>query len=1589
MGNNSESISKEKYISKEELKLIAAESNIIEIFNKNKNSDGVITVKELQNISKGLLTASLCKKIIRICSTTNNKLTKDDLVYFFAILSSNSFQVKMNFLLDFIFTKKNKLEKSKYKKRVLKYYQQSEVLTNALLNEKLIQNADIIQREDVYNFNKNNNYDEISQYSLYINNASDINIDDDFKFCNCSTSNKRRLNYSTSSYNYRIISNNKLNYLENEFERIQYENGNIFPIALFENMLKDINVIQSLIDIIGNYLRQKSQKNFINYNLFVEIISLFQFDTDIDTDNNESNNKDIILDRLFDLFSYPNDYVTKTAFFIFVKSTKKNLSSNVINKLFEENKIETNIYKDKFKRMINYISNELIESFEHIKYLNYIFFNQDLDNKKLEKNCIDLLLKGKDINEYIMERIDYDEKFYIIDSKFWNKWNSLIHDTNINFEEFENLKLNTKDICRPGGILKEGVVYLKDYIILSPVMYNLFAKWYNFQPDEEIERERIIIDNSEVTNLNFKIKDINNIVKNADTFFDIEEHTIPTSPQNNENENLNEYVLRNKKYEIEIFPIFLVFYKMEDIISKGLNTLKYLKQVMKSITEDKSNFKYNKFSRKDKISYLISQLQEYFENKLTPNTARLWIYYNDNIEIIPFEDTLEKHGIANVAFVIIELKQNGFWQTEKLDKKIMNESRIPLVGLQNVGNSCYMNSVLQIFLNIPQIKKIFVQELNNEEKNENQETKVNQKFLNFLENKTKKLELFKQFISLLNSKWNDTKRTLNPKVFKDICGNYNQAFKEYEQQDAYDFYTFLLDALHEESNIKINYQQIKNSETIDTSEQDLADEYWANTIRNNASYFYALFMGQLQSKLICSKCKKEKIKFEPFNALNLPIPEESKIIIKICLFRLPITLSPFYGNNKERESQNNSLRSKIMNNKKINDIRTKLVKIKDIHIGPYTKYSNLNIYPNKNKKNNENHLANNSQSQRNINLNTEFFENENKENNIINNEEEIISNALVFNIPVRIKIEIDRNKKCQEIINILKDMKELHLDIKNIYTEFVIFNEDYNIINGEKIINNNIFPLKEIYIYELLSYEGIKKVFGYDDLPNNEVVITKINEQKDIPNQANKKLKDYSDIKNTTQSIKINEENNNEKSLSNINIYYHNDILNENLIEIIHRQLKYLNQNKTYFDLPLFEHIKTNKDYIILTNQNSIKPFNLYEIMWEKYMYFLDKPYNKYLWWKSSNATDIDKSIKYKKCSPFVIKIIWKSNNACAFCPWFKFCTGCILSPDKDEYINFNPNWKIIVEWCKEIVEKEINQNNLQLKLYHSSYKKDFSSNETQLDKLSIYDCLELFTQKEILKDILCENCNIKTTFTKELKIERLPEYLFIVFKRFKYISKYSTKIENIISFPFENVELDKYLMQKNKKNKRYDLYGIINHRGTLLQGHYYCDIKKGNKWIRYDDSFVEEDTDINISNVYILVYKSNNKEYYKNKQYNFYFNFFGLMDTAYKIYLSQNNFEHLFNYVLNEKEEIIEEFKENCQYYYGEPVTINNQKGFLVNVYKSNNDDSIYAKIKIKKSFINTKINNIQIKDTIKEENKENNNSKNNTTICSGCNII
>ena len=111
-------------------------------------------------------------------------------------------------------------------------------------------------------------------------------------------------------------------------------------------------------------------------------------------------------------------------------------------------------------------------------------------------------------------------------------------------------------------------------------------------------------------------------------------------------------------------------------------------------------------------------MQDFFENKLTPNTARLWFYLNHKLDIIPYDDTLEKHGITNIAISIIEIKKNGVWQLDSLNL----ENHPPhggvettsLVGILNIENSCYMNSILQIFLNILEIKNFFLRFENEE-----------------------------------------------------------------------------------------------------------------------------------------------------------------------------------------------------------------------------------------------------------------------------------------------------------------------------------------------------------------------------------------------------------------------------------------------------------------------------------------------------------------------------------------------------------------------------------------------------------------------------------------------------------------------------------------------------------------------------------------------------------------------------------------------------------------------------------------------------------------------------------------------------------
>lgn len=112
-----------------------------------------------------------------------------------------------------------------------------------------------------------------------------------------------------------------------------------------------------------------------------------------------------------------------------------------------------------------------------------------------------------------------------------------------------------------------------------------------------------------------------------------------------------------------------------------------------------------------------------------------------------------------------------------------------LVGLQNIGNTCFMSSGLQCLANVPELTKYFLMGFHMNEYNA-----VNPLGL--------KGKLAKAFGALIREMWCGKKaaRGIAPYDLKRTLGSRISRFSGYGQQDSAELVTFLLDLVHEDLN---------------------------------------------------------------------------------------------------------------------------------------------------------------------------------------------------------------------------------------------------------------------------------------------------------------------------------------------------------------------------------------------------------------------------------------------------------------------------------------------------------------------------------------------------------------------------------------------------------------------------------------------------------------------------------------------------------------------------------------------------------------------------------------------------------------------
>ena len=139
-----------------------------------------------------------------------------------------------------------------------------------------------------------------------------------------------------------------------------------------------------------------------------------------------------------------------------------------------------------------------------------------------------------------------------------------------------------------------------------------------------------------------------------------------------------------------------------------------------------------------------------------------------------------------------------------------------------------------------------------------------------------------------------------PRNFKNVIGKYGPSFSGWQQQDSQEFLLFLLDGLQEDLNRIKKKPYIEKPDSTDEMVNDpkalmaLADKCWEIYKARNDSVITDLFAGMYKSTVVCPVCEKVSIIFDPFNNLTLQLPIENLWSRKICYYPLhekPINVS--------------------------------------------------------------------------------------------------------------------------------------------------------------------------------------------------------------------------------------------------------------------------------------------------------------------------------------------------------------------------------------------------------------------------------------------------------------------------------------------------------------------------------------------------------------------------------------------------------------------------------------------------------------------------------------------------------------------------
>ena len=745
------------------------------------------------------------------------------------------------------------------------------------------------------------------------------------------------------------------------------------------------------------------------------------------------------------------------------------------------------------------------------------------------------------------------------------------------------------------------------------------------------------------------------------------------------------------------------------------------------------------------------------------------------------------------------------------------ENKHGLVGLNNLGNTCYMNTGLQCLSNCELLTKFFLSDI----------------YKNYI-NKENPIgsqgEIVDQYSKLIHHIWYGNKGVITPIQFKLVFGKIYNTFNDFRQQDSQEFISYLLDALHEDLNKVLKKQYIKAKDlplNINEDEQFKIEKdlYFCR----NQSFIADLIYGFYKSTVYCpdEKCNNISISFDVFNMISLPLINEAQL-------------------RKLEEYQNEQ-------NKKLG------IRILNVTFIPFKiKYKPLK-FPVKIKKE-----MNIFEFKKKIEFITRFNKNSFEIYKMQGTE---FVPVKPYNFLLEDFLKGEKNVYLFQIPPYVFDKPSNYFD--KVYEEFNNDHDKYY-LEEEKYEGNDLY----------IEYnKKAKKNKTDDNLENNENRIN-INKGNEEEKEKDNKIKDDENIEMKDESLNIdrkkwikaefynysysnerNKEKKNEEYRINhpkiiyINREWDNTSVYICILEMLEGSRNDLDKIKSLWFSNLKEITKK------ISKLENKKKFNIINYIEE----IPDNPlFLQYLRLFNFNRNNIMKKKEEWKniIFPFsserhTIKMIVDKAIEKNEIEEIELLFKIIWNPSfSNEYYEGTMPIEIKKsEKLEEIFKNQKEDEILKKDNFENSKETESKKNKK---KLKLEELLNNFKEKEKLSNKnqwYCPKCKQFQLANKKLEIYSVNEIIIIHLKRFRN----NRKIDNFVEYPLEGLNIAEYLPNK-KENNIYDLFAVANHVGGLFGGHYfaYCKNYLDGEWYEFNDSKVIkiEEKKVVSEKSYVLFYK-------------------------------------------------------------------------------------------------------------------------------------